>query len=103
MGYKIIMTDLASEDLNAITDYIQLQLGNAQAASAFLDAVGDCYDNLSAMPLMFEQCRDPRLRELGYRRAVIRHYVMVYRVAENEKVVYILRFFYGAREYENLI
>ena len=55
------------------------------------------------MPLLFEQCRDRRLKELGYRRAVIKHYVMVYRVAEMEKNVYILRFFYGAREYEKMI
>ena len=103
MGYKIAVTDLASDDLNAIVEYIKAQLGNPLAATAFLDAVGDCYDGLTAMPLMFEQCRDPRLRKLGYRRAIIKHYVMVYCVAEAEKTVYILRFFYGAQEYEKLI
>lgn len=55
------------------------------------------------MPLMFERCRNPRLRNPGYRRAVIKNYVMVYRVVESEHTVYILRFFYGSRDYEKLI
>lgn len=103
MGYKISVTDLAVQDLEAIAEYISRELSNSTAASAFLNAVDDCYGNLETMPLMFERCRNPRLRNLGYRRAVIKNYVMVYRVAESEHTVYILRFFYGSRDYEKLI
>ncbi len=102
MGYKISVTNLAVQDLDTIVEYISGELGNPTAASAFLDAVDACYENLASMPL-FERCRNPRLRDLGYRRAVIKHYVMVYRVAESEHTVYILRFFYGSRDYEKLI
>ena len=52
---------------------------------------------------MYEQCRDPQLRALGYRKAIIKNYVMIYRVDEDKKIVYILRFFYGRRDYEKLI
>lgn len=55
------------------------------------------------MPFLFEECHDPRLKALQYRRAIIKHYVMVYRVDEAEKAIYVLRFFYGARDYEKLI
>ncbi len=103
MAYKIEVTPHAGEDLEEIVSYIAGNLANATAATAFLDAVEECYDGLEAMPFMFEECRDPHLKALGYRRAVIKHYVMVYRVDEAEKTVYILRFFYGAREYEKLI
>ncbi|MCD8088928.1 MAG: type II toxin-antitoxin system RelE/ParE family toxin [Oscillospiraceae bacterium] len=103
MAYKIEVTPHASEDLEEIVSYIEGTLANAAAAAAFLDAVEECYDELEAMPFLFEECRDPQLKALGYRRAVIKHYVMVYRVDEAEKTVYILRFFYGAREYEKLI
>ena len=61
------------------------------------------YEKLETMPLMFARCRDARLRSMGYRRAVIKNYVMIYRVAESKKTVYILRFFYGARDYEKLL
>ena len=103
MGYKISVTDLAVQDLDTIVEYISGELDNPTAASAFLDAVDACYEDLMSMPLMFERCRNPRLRDLGYRRDVIKHYVMVYRVAESEHTVYILRFFYGSRDYEKLI
>ena len=43
------------------------------------------------------------MKEQGYRRAVIKRYVMLYRVAEEEQTVYVLRFFYGARDYEKLL
>lgn len=75
MAYKIIKTKLAEQ----------------------------CYSDLEKMPLMYEFCRDPRLRALGYRKAVIKSYIMVYKVDEAAKTVYILRFFYGRQNYEKLI
>lgn len=103
MGYKIALTELAARDLDSITEYIAERLSNPTAAAAFLDAVDECFGNWETMPLMFARCRDTRLRSMGYRRAVIKNYVMIYRVAESKKTVYILRFFYGARDYEKLL
>ena len=79
------------------------ELDNADAAASFLDEVDACYTRMEGMPFLFEECHDPRLKALQYRRAIIKHYVMVYRVDEAEKTVYVLRFFYGARDYEKLI
>lgn len=103
MGYKIEVTPAASHDLDEIVDYIARELENPTAATSFLDEVDACYEGLETMPFMYEECRDLRLKALKYRRAVIKHYVMVYRVDEDAKTVYILRFFYGARDYEKLI
>ena len=55
------------------------------------------------MPLMYEQCQDVRLKGLGYRKARVGNYLMIYRVNESVKCVYILRFFYARRDYEKLI
>lgn len=103
MGYKIVLTELAAGDLNSITEYIAGRLANPTAAAAFLDAVDGCFGDLETTPLMYERCRSARLRSMGYRRAVIKNYVMIYRVAEAKNTVYILRFFYGARDYEKLL
>lgn len=103
MGYKIENTPLAEQDLDGILSYIAENLGNKTAAVSFLDEVDACYINLEQMPFMYEQCRDPQLRALGYRKAIIKNYVMIYRVDEDKKIVYILRFFYGRRDYEKLI
>lgn len=103
MDYKVDIAPVASQDLDEIITYIAKELGNPTAAVSFLNEVEACYASLEKMPFMYEECRDPQLKSLGYRRAVIKHYVMVYRIDKVENIVHILRFFYGAREYENLI
>jgi len=103
MAYRIIETELAVQDLDRILSYIALSLANPIAASAFADAVEECYSGLEKTPFMFELCRDSRLRALGYHKAAIKKYVMVYKVDENARTVNILRFFFGRQDYEKLI
>ena len=103
MVYSLKITELANQELAEIVQYIAAELSNPDAASRLLDDVDRCYSNLLENPLMYEACRDDRLAKTGYRRAVIKNYVMVYRVDEREKIVYIMRFFYGKRDYEKII
>ncbi len=103
MGYKVVQTDLFQGDLDGVIRYIALALDNKSAAVALLDAMDECFDDLGRTPLMYEVCRDPHLRELGYRRAVIRSYIVVYKVDDAERQVTVLRLFHGRQDYENLI
>jgi len=73
------------------------------AATAFSDAVYDCYDNLETDPYLYESCRDAKLKKEGYRRAVIKNYVLVYKVNDDTKTVTVHRFFYGRQDYVGLI
>lgn len=101
--YKVSITEKAAADLDGIISYIALKLANPAAATDFAEEVSKCYDGLRHMPYMYEKCRDKRLLDMGYRKAVIKNYIMIYRVAEAEQAVYVMRFFYGARDYEKLI
>lgn len=74
MGYKVVLTEAAQEDLDGILGYIAHSLANPMAALAFADAVERCYSNLEQMPRMYETCQDSRLSSLGYRKAVIKNY-----------------------------
>lgn len=103
MAYKIVKADSFQRDLDAVIGYIALSLENRIAAASLLDAVEKSYDGIERMPLMYEACHDPHLKELGYRKAVIRSYIMVYRVDEAAETVYILRLFHGRQDYEKLI
>lgn len=76
-----------------------VRLQNPAAANAFADAVEQCYDLLEHTPLMYEACRDLRLRAKEYRKAVIRNYVLIYKVDEKNRTVLLLRFFYGKQDY----
>ncbi len=103
MAYKLIKTDSFQRDLDAVIGYIALSLENRIAAASLLDAVEKSYDGIERMPLMYEACHDPHLKELGYRKAAIRNYIMIYRADEGAKTVYILRMFHGRQDYEKLI
>jgi len=101
--YRLVISELAHNDLEHISDYIVTELASPNAAIDFLDDVAKCYERLRENPFLYEQCRDLRLQKEGYRRAVIKNYILIYKVLEPEKEVVIYRFFYGRQEYLRLI
>jgi len=103
MAYKIRKTDALERDLDAVIGYIVLSLENKIAAASLLDAIEKYYDNLERMPLMYEACHDPYLKELGYRKASIHNYIIVHKVDEEAKTVNIMRLFHSRQDYEKLI
>ncbi len=103
MAYKVKRTNAFDRDLDAVIGYIALSLENKPAAASLLNDIEKCYGELERMPLMYAACHDPYLRELGYRKAVIHNYILIYKVNEDEKIVYIMRLFHGRQDYEKLI
>lgn len=53
--------------------------------------------------MIYAVCQDRRLEAEGYRKVVINNYIAVYKVSEETSTVSILRFFYGAQDYLQLI
>lgn len=100
MAYKVEVAPLANKDLEEILDYILRELSNPSDAADLLDGIGSCYSNLEKMPEMYERCRDTRLKAIGYRRITVKNYVIIYKVEGSIKTVYIMRCFYGGRDYE---
>lgn len=103
MIYKLVVSKPAEKDLADILQYISKDLSAPKAASDFLDEVLKCYDNVSANPLMYALCDNDRLKNKKYRKAIIKNYIMFYRVDETSDTVYIMRFIYGRRDYINLL
>ena len=101
--YELDISDRAEQDLDDIVSYIAGKLAAPQAAADFLDAVYDCYDHLENNPYLYEKCRDPKIQNDGYRRAVIKNYILVYKIFEESKKVVIHRLFYGRQNYVSRI
>ena len=102
MGYKLLVSKNAHRDIDEIAGYIAHELKNEQAAVGFLDDVNDSYCGVLENPLMYGLCSDKRLQREGYRKIVINNYLVIYRVEEDRKTVFIVRVVYGARNYANL-
>ena len=103
MAYNIILTDAAEQDIDEIFSYMAGKLQNLSAAISFADEIEDKYDKLADNPRMYEESRDSRLKERGYRRIPIGNYVLLYLVEDSSQKVIIARIFYGKQEYTKLI
>ena len=101
--YKLFITELAEQDLEGIVCYIVSNLGNPDAASSFLDEVEKTYAYLKKNPYFYSKSYDSRLEREGYRKALIKNYILIFKVDEEQKIVTVYRFFYGARDYFKLI
>lgn len=99
--FELEITESAESDLDQITDYLSVALCNPQAAVAFLDEVEHVSDVLADKPELFPLCSDSKLAELGYRKATVRAYILIYEIDADAEVVRVLRFFHESENYAN--
>ena len=101
MTYKLEISDDAEQDVDDIMAYITQKLKNVQAARELYKAIKNTYSQIIENPFMFGLFLDESLNKKGYRRAVVKNYLIAYRVVDES--VYIVRVFYGARDYTKLL
>lgn len=70
---------------------------------AFLDEVEECYKQLTSNPFVYARSNDLRLARKGYRKAVIKKYLLMFKVDEDTKTVVVYRVFYGAMDYKKML
>ncbi len=103
MAYKLVVSKEAHKDIDDIVHYIAVELVNPTAAASFLDDVEKSYFEVINNPHMYSLCQDARLSREGYRKIVLKNYLILYRIDDEEKVVFIVRIIYGGRNYVEFI
>lgn len=101
--YKLFVTAAAEADLDAIYAYISEDLHAESAAWSLMERIENEITALCKAPFRCEQSRNESLGQKGYRRLVVKNYVVLYLVDELESAVIIARVFYGAMDYERYI
>lgn len=101
MAYNLTITERAGEMMERLVGYLVCNLCNKQSAEHLIGEISLIYDQLRENPYQFPKCSDYYLRKLSYRKATVRKmkYVMIYRVDEEEKSVYILGIFHELERY----
>jgi toxin ParE1/3/4 len=88
--FEVLLTQGAEQGLEAIYDYIR-EFDGVASANYVLDALMDVVENLSRLP---ERGSYPReLVGLGikeYRQTFFKPYRVIYRVAENKVIIYLI-------------
>ena len=88
--FEVLLTQGAEQDLEAIYDYI-CEFNGVASANYVLDALMDVVENLSRLP---ERGSYPKeLVSLGikeYRQTFFKPYRVIYRVADNKVIIYLI-------------
>jgi toxin ParE1/3/4 len=96
MGYAVVYTEAALNDLRQITTYIAAD--NVAAAERFSNRLLHLAESLGRMPRKGR----PVKGWTGVRAIVLSPYIIFYQVADEVNRVEVLRFWHGARNSESL-
>ena len=101
MGYEVVVTREAEEDLERFVKYLIIEKESMQAAENVLNDYDATIESLKYVAGSLKLCNNPRLRQLEYRRInFLNHrYFMIYRIVDN--VVFVDNIFHELQDYEN--
>ena len=103
MAYKLVISKEAHNDTDDIVRYIAIELCSPASATGFLDDVEKSYKTVIDNPRMYGLCNDYRLHKEGYRKIIIKNYLILYRIDDEQKAVLVVRIIYGGRNYTELL
>jgi len=101
--YKVKITSMAFNDLREIYSYISSTLSAEEAAKNLMKKIDNAITSLDEMPHRHNLSLDQTLREKGYRRIVVKNYVILFLIDEKEKIVTVSRAFHGRTDYAKYI
>lgn len=101
--YKIEITIDAKMDIRASVDHIKNVLMSPTAADTLLQEMKKLFSALQAMPTIYALCNNELLRAQAYRKALVKNYLVFYKVDENKKMITVLRVLHQSRNYEALL
>lgn len=102
MGYRYKFTPLAASDLDETINYISGKLMNPRAANRLFRSVLKELDSVCDSPFAYPDCSYYLIDDKMIRHAIIGNYVLIFEVAEPEKLIKILRFLYGGMDISNM-
>ena len=98
MKYKIYFTSEFKTDLDKTFSYICNNLSSPLAAKKLMSEIDKSVSFAAENPYMYPLCPE-RLSNLGLRKIVVKNYIVIYFVNEDNKSVNFLNLFYGRRNY----
>lgn len=98
--YDVIVSPEADADLDRIVRYIAVELGNPPAATALAEKIDKRLCDLETMPAKFPLCKDSVLQRLGYHRVSAGNYLIIYRIDEDAKRVFVVHYYHTLQDYE---
>jgi len=103
MNYSLNITDIAEEDILAAVRYIANVLKNPVAANTLLDEIEKHEKILESTPGIYPFVHDEYLAGKGLKYAAIKNFLLFYTIDRKNKIVNIIRFLHGRRDWKNIL
>lgn len=102
-SYKIAVSESAENDLHDIVRHISAKLFAPITALKMMDAIEESIGGLTDMPQKCPFVRDERLAAMGYRKLLVKNYVVFFTIDEQAKVVDVERILYARRDWLRIL
>lgn len=97
--YKIQLAIKAKDDYKKIINYLKNELLEPSIANKYAELINNEIQALEYMPQKYAIIDDDIVKELEYRKLIIKNYIAFYRINEKEKIVEIHRILYGGSDW----
>ncbi len=101
--YRVDVSDPAESDLRDIIRYISAQLSAPMTATKMIDVIEEAIAGLADMPQKCPPITDERLASMGYRKLVVKNYIVFFTIDEKSKVVDVERILYARRDWRRIL
>lgn len=101
--YRVDLSEPAENDLVDIVKYIASQLSAPLSALNMMDLLDEAMTGLSDLSQICPVVRDERLSQMGYRKLIVKNYVVFFSIDEKNKVVNIERILYVRRDWLRIL
>ncbi|NLX83885.1 MAG: type II toxin-antitoxin system RelE/ParE family toxin [Clostridiales bacterium] len=102
-SYKVFISEPAEGDLEDIVRFISSQLNSPITALHMMELLEEAMAGLSDMPQRCPPVSDDRLCQMGYRKLVVKNYIVFFSVNEKEKAVDVERILYTRRDWLRIL
>jgi len=101
--YRVDVSEPAENDLRDIVRYISAQLSAPTTALKMTDALEEAITGLTVMPEKCPSVTDERLAMMGYRKLLVKNYIVFFTIDEKSKVVDVERILYARRDWHHIL
>ncbi|NMB24865.1 MAG: type II toxin-antitoxin system RelE/ParE family toxin [Firmicutes bacterium] len=102
-GYRIDVSEPAENDLRDIVRYISSQLSAPITAIEMMDTIEDAIVGLTEMPQKYALVTDERLASMGYRKLVVKNYIVFFTVNQRSRTIEVERILYARRNWLRIL
>ena len=102
-NYKIAVSEPAENDLRDIVRYVSAQLSAPMTALKMIDTIEEAIAGLSDIPKKYPLVSDDRLKAMGYRKLLVKNYIVFFSVDDKSNIVDVERILYARRDWLHIL